>query len=348
MHRFIVRFERSARNGVLLVYLSALFLATATYFVGHAIGVGGDLLWYVAIAEACAVEVHSFLAQRLARELHEQLTAPGVAGLPYGERDRIEGRYHLHLRITIGLVGFSVFNSIAFWATMLHPRTLTDWAQVALRGAVIPIAFLCAGFLTPLRESAEGALQDAGGDLTRVMVKHATRQWRARVRQARRRGANLAEPVAVLLEMREGGGMPASVMVRMMDAAIRTAEDGDGTHPALPSAAWRPITPPTGPGTPAAGGRANTRAGDAAGAGLALVAPDGRAGIRRANAARLARIQRRRADHEQRVMAWLLERPDLAKREVARRLRVSESHASDLVNTVRERLASQAGQRMAQ
>lgn len=342
MHRLIMRFEHTMRNAVLLVYLSALFIATSAYFAGHALGWGADLLFYVALAEAAAVEVHSFLSQRMTRELHQQLHADTVRALRYDVRDALERRFRLHLRITCGLVAFSMFNSVAFWATIMQPQTAADWAQTALRGAVLPLAFLAAGFLTAVREDVSDALTDAGDDLTRTMVRAATRQWRKRVRRARRRGANLAEPVAILLEMQESGGMPSSVMVRMMDAAIRTAEDGTtaartgmgmsaGT-PMLRSATVAPSSmslampaaitpahaskhaedgtptrPPTGPGTPTKMGRASKRA--------------------RPGAMRPAML-RSTAPAEQRVRELVARYPTISVRTIASRARVSESTAS--------------------
>lgn len=251
MHSLILRFEKVARANVVLVYLSAMFIATAAYFAGRGFALGADLLYYVAIAEAVAVEVHSFLSQRLTRELHELRHAPGVGDMPFAERDALEARYQLHYRITVALVGFSVLNSVGFWASQMQPASVGAWAQVILRGAVVPLFFLAAGFLVPLHESVEGALQDVGADLIRVMVRHASKQWRYRVKRARKMQANLAEPLAMLLEMQEGGGMPASVMIRTMDAAIRTAEDGSPLKslPAVASDAPAP-THPTGPGSP--------------------------------------------------------------------------------------------------
>ncbi|MBF6591670.1 MAG: hypothetical protein IVW57_14250, partial [Ktedonobacterales bacterium] len=313
------------------VYLSALFLATASYFAGRALGADASFLWYVALAEAAAVELHSFLSQRMARSLHEQRTAPAAWQMPYDARDALERRYTLHLRITVGLVLFSVLNSVGFWAALLRPASVLDWLQVAVRGAVIPVAFLAAGFLMPLHESVESTLQDVGADLVRTMVRASTRQWRTRVKRARKRGANLAEPVAMLLEMQEGGEhVPASVMIRTLDAAIRTAEGGASRVP-LPS----PITPsgmppdltrpPTGPGTPTA---------------APLTAEDARESApRRGRASKRGRPGRERrqvlalpaagkGSAEERIRAMVARYPSISVRTLAKRAGVSESTAS--------------------
>lgn len=341
MHRFIIRFEHVARNAVLLVYLSALFLATATYFVGHSLGFGGDLLWYVGIAEALAVEVHSFLSQRLTRGLYEELHIERAEPLPYAAQDALEKRYALHYRITVGLVAFSCFNSVAFWAAIMQPRNFGDWLQVGIRGAVIPVGFLAAGFLTKLREDVDDTLTDAGDDLERTMVASATKQWRQRVRRARKRGANLAEPLASLLEMREKGGMPASVRVRMMDAAILAAEDGSpraaksaSSNASAPVEAAPPQEPtpsrgPTGPGSPAAG-RASKRA---------------RSGRERSGG--VIRLMDAKPNAEQRIRAEVERNPGIKLRTLARRANVSESTASKYLAIIRAELERAERERIA-
>ncbi len=226
MHRLLSRIDEAASTAVVLIYLSAMGLATGIYFVGHSFAWAPGLALYIAFGLAAAVEVHSFLAQRRARKLYAQLHASGIEDVAYEERDRLGRLYGLALAATVGLVSFSVVNELAFWANQMHPMGAVGWAQVALRAAVVPLAFLAAGFLVPVGESVEDALRGVAADIARVMVRHASKQWRRRVRRARRNGANLAEPVAMLLEMSEAGGQTGSQIVRSLDAAIREAEGG--------------------------------------------------------------------------------------------------------------------------
>lgn len=270
MHKLLERFEHAARSNITLIYLLGMLVGTSAYFMGHALGFAVALLPAVAIAEAVAVELHSWLSQRYTRGLFGELHSRSAASMPYAERDRLERAYRLHFGITCALVGFSMLNSTAFWASQMHPASFGDWLQVGLRGSLIPAFFLLAGFLVPLHQSTAETLAETAGDLIDTMMRAARKQWRKRVRKARRRGANLAEPVALLLEMQEAGGKPASEMVRALDAAIRAAEAGQlapvasssilATPPAstpasapVQDAPERPAPrPPTGPGTPAA------------------------------------------------------------------------------------------------
>src|SRR5690348_4167561 len=99
MHRLLERFGAWASTGVVFVYLIAMGTGTATYFVGHLIGAETDLAASVGIALAAAVEVHSFLSQRLTRQLWQQLGKLDAA-LP--EWDAALLAFRVHLVITCG------------------------------------------------------------------------------------------------------------------------------------------------------------------------------------------------------------------------------------------------------
>lgn len=335
MHRLLERFSAFAATGVVLVYLGGLFLGTATYFVGRAIGTSPDLDASIGFALALAVEVHSFLSQRLTRSHFQQRNKLDEAQADWDAADR---QFRIHLGITCGLVAFSVFNSIAFWALVMRPQTIGDWLQVVVRGLIVPLAFLAAGFLTPLSHDAAQLLQDASAVMLRQTVKVTVKQWRRRVARARKAGIDLA-PVAVEL-MEDAREVDAARRIRIIAHALDVAEGRvpERAH-ILPPPEYTPDEafdiawdrPPTGPGSPVASRRRASKRGKGSHKRAAVI-----------------RLQTSRRDVETAIRALLGEQPGMSIRQLSKRAGVSESTASKYRRIIMAEGMQQTREAMAQ
>lgn len=240
MHRVLERLDRQMTVLVPLVYLAGLFLATAAYFSGLVL----DATVAVGVALAFAAEVHSFLEQRRVR-----LTWSALSKLAEDDakREQLVTQLRLHVALLAGLVLFSIGNGIAFWASIAHPATTGAWIQIAIRGAVIPVLFLATGALAPVSSDAAALLSQAADDMLYSTVRTSVRQWKRRVRKARKAGVDLA-PLAVSL-MLDAGESDAARRIQLIADGLARAELGV-------SGGTLQGRPPTGGGTPlAAGGR---------------------------------------------------------------------------------------------
>jgi hypothetical protein len=337
MHRFLERLDGAASTLVPLLYLAGLMLGTMAYFTGISLDAG----LAVGVALATAAEVHAFLEQRRTRAAHAILAR---TPLDDPRREQLVNDLRLHIGILAALVVFSTYNSIAFVSATWHPTSsfLPHWLQVGIRGAIVPSLFLLTGALTPLSEDAGGLLARASHDMLHKTLRATLKQWRRRVNRADRSGLNLA-PVAITL-MVDAGDVDAARRIRLIDDGLTRAEQG----PPVP-AGWLPLVgsdaperPPTGPGTPT----------------IALdepVAPRPALEPRRTAAAlqlveprASQRKSRKRAPSpERRIRALLTAEPDLSAREIARRLRISESTAGRWKGTISAERADESG-RLAQ
>jgi hypothetical protein len=217
-------------NNILFVYLVSLFLGTAAFFTGQALGLNANVIYVVGIATALAVEVHSFLSQRLARGLKEERDSHPFKGPLWVAADR---KFQFHLRITVGLVLFSMFNSVAFWISIDRPVTAGDWIASVSRGMALPAFFLLAGFLTPLRTNTAEVVQAAHADMIRTTMKVTLRQFEKRLKAVQKAGANLVPVVATLLD--NHGDTQSATQIRLVDAALTLAE-GRGSPMNFPMA----------------------------------------------------------------------------------------------------------------
>jgi|GEM_PF-5169722 len=336
MHRLLERLDRQMTVLVPLTYLVGLFLGTAAYFSGLILNAGVA----VGIALAFAVEVHGFLEQRRVR-----LAWTTVSRIAEDDpkREVLDVQLRLHIGILVGLVLFSIGNGIAFWASVMHPLSAGTWVQVAIRGAVIPLLFLTTGALAPISSDAAALLSQAADDMLYSTVRTSVRQWKRRVKQARKSGVDLA-PLAVAL-MLDAGETDAARRIQLIADGLVAAEQG------------RP-QPPTGGGTPlqmpsVTGGEddlllGNSRTIKSIPAGwpdvlnLPSTAATGTMGAP-------APSSQSMSPEEVRVRAALREQPDLSVDEIVAETGVAKSTASKIRRIVlAERAVLNPSQRMAQ
>lgn len=228
MHKLLERLDDSASTFVPVVYLVALSLGTAAYFSGVILDAGAA----VGITLALAAEVHAFLEQRRVRasfaawRIASQNAATGADRQPW----HADAQLRLHGGILLALVAFSTYNSIAFTAATWRPSAgfLPPWLQIAVRGAVIPAFFLLTGALSPLHVDAGETLARAASDMLHTALKATTRQWRSRIKRARKDGLDLA-PVAVAL-MLDAGNDAGARRVQLIADGLSAAEQRDGSR----------------------------------------------------------------------------------------------------------------------
>ncbi|MGZ6350603.1 MAG: hypothetical protein ACXWQ8_14015 [Ktedonobacterales bacterium] len=223
MEKALERFARLMGTGVIITYLVGLFVGTATYFVGRLIGNDTSFAFAVGIALAVSVEVHSWLSQRLARNLWQQLHKMSETDERY---DDIRAQFKLHMWITVGLVVFSMVNSMLFWYVTwpTAEKSAFDIVQIIIRGAVIPMAFLAAGFLTPLTHDASAMLADVAHSMLTKTTKAMAKQWKQRIKQAQRQKIDLA-PIAISL-MQDAGDHAAAKRIQVIADGLARAERG--------------------------------------------------------------------------------------------------------------------------
>lgn len=235
MHRVLERLDAAGSTLVPLLYLAGLTLGTLSYFTGVTADLG---VLAVGIGLAGAAELHSFLQQRRVRASWAL-----VSRVSKDDPRRVEllGQLRVNVAILVALVAFSSFNAIAFAAATWHPATdyLPRPVQIAVRGLVIPVFFLLAGFLAPLQADAGALLASASHNMLHKAITATTRQWRKRVNKAERAGLDLA-PVAVAL-MLDAGDQDGARRVQLIASGLDAAEGRAGALGAFEG-------PPDGPG----------------------------------------------------------------------------------------------------
>lgn len=232
MHRILERLDRNFTVLVPLAYLAGMLVATAAYFSGLVL----DATVAVGIALATAAEIHSFLEQRRVRLTWQQLAKTSDDD---PRHEQLASQLRLHVALLAGLVLFSIGNGIAFWATLTHPASAGDWLPIVVRGSIIPLLFLATGALAPVSSDAAALLSQAADDMLYSTVRTSVRQWKRRVRKARRQGIDLA-PLAVSL-MLDANETDAARRIQLIADGLARAE-------ALGASG----KPPTGGGTPIA------------------------------------------------------------------------------------------------
>lgn len=243
MHRILEAFDRFFSTAIVFVYLVAMLLGTGTYFLGHAFGIPGIVTIAIAFGLATAAEVHSFLEQRHTRDYFARLQHLR-AGSP--EADAMRFQFWLHLGITSGLVLFSMCNGIAFWALEARPASLGDWLAVSVRGVIVPLFFLAAGFLTPLHADPHETINGTAHTMLTTTMRATKKQFKRRVRRIKKSGADLTPLTIALLE--DAGDTAGAERLRLIATGLATAEGRSSAGPEI--AAFD--RPPTGPGTPSA------------------------------------------------------------------------------------------------
>lgn len=230
MNRLLERLDGAASTLVPLLYLLGLALGTVVYFTNAHIGA----LLAVGVSLALAAEVHSFLAQRRVRALWGLYTR---RGLDEDAREALRTQLWVQGSILAGLVGFSAYNATAFVASTWTPAPgwLPAPLQLGVRGLIVPVLFLLTGFLSPLTTDAGAILASASREMLHHTIKTTVRQWRQRIKRARRRNLNLA-PVAIAL-MLDAGDADGARRIHMIDAGLAHAEAGHAPGEALSVAA---------------------------------------------------------------------------------------------------------------
>lgn len=226
MHRLLERLDNAASTLVPLLYLAGLALGTIVYFTDAHIGA----LLAVGVSLALAAEIHSFLAQRRVRALWALYTR---RGLDEDAREQLARQLWVQGAILAGLVAFSAYNATAFVASTWQPAPgwLPAPLQIAVRGLIVPVLFLLTGFLSPLSTDAGAILASASREMLHHTIKTTVKQWRGRIRKARRRNLNLA-PVAIAL-MLDAGDADGARRIEMIDAGLARAEAGAASREAL-------------------------------------------------------------------------------------------------------------------
>ena len=362
MHRLLEKLDGLMSTLVPLLYLAGLAAGTLAYFSGLKLG----FALTVGVCLAIAAEVHSFLQQRRVRALWAMFTR---RTLDDETRESLERQLWVQGGILAGLVAFSAYNATAFVASTWTPAPgfLPAWLQIGIRGLVVPVLFLLTGFLSPLSVDAGAILASASRDMLHHTIKTTVKQWRQRIKRARKRNLNLA-PVAVAL-MLDAGDMEGARRVHMIDAGLARAESGAPTHEAFnlqaidaptlaPTLAYsersttqagvsepggtpgntpEPPTPPTpGTGRKRAASERSTASGSGAGrAPVLMLTSDRRERPRRADAGRRSAEARARwLEHTDMAADLLTVDPLMSTRELARRMGVGTQRATEVRRTV--------------
>lgn len=240
MHRILESFARFFSTAIVFVFLADMMLGTGTYFLGPRFAVAAGVLILIVYGLSLAVEVQSFLEQRQTRDLFQRWQR---APRDSDEAKLLRVQFRLHLGITCALIGFSMFNSVAFWALQARPADFWSWAAVVLRGSIIPLFFLAAGFLTPLHADARETINATSAFMLDRALKASRKHFKRRVKALTRAQADLTPLTIALVE--DAGDTLGAERLRLIAYGLALAEGQD--PPALGPSFDRP---PTGPGTP--------------------------------------------------------------------------------------------------
>jgi hypothetical protein len=315
MIRFLDWLDEAAGGFIRLAYLAAGITAVALYFgVGHLPGVlerglNAALPWTL----AAAIETHTYSTARRVRAAWQD----GPSAL---------GALKVNLAILAGLLAFSSWNQLNYlYLTWTPPHTalaLPGWIAYLIRALIIPCAFMAAAFMAPLAPPINAQLEVEARATLADVFRIARKQRRRRLKDAERSGRDMTAALVDLVPDPDARRIIAhayrAIGAPITSQAVQLVED-----PSRALVLVEDPRPPTGPGTPVAlpGGSNPTspaperRRREPA---LALVNSD--AGTRRRRV--------RTASAEVRVRALLTREPGLSAKEIARRLRISDSTAS--------------------
>jgi hypothetical protein len=221
MHKFVEKVASFLGHNILFVYLISMTIGTAVFLTQQALHVSTDFLVIVGFTTALALELHSFLQQRLTRGLRQILMHLNEGTIEY---KKALNEYKTHRAIMIGLITFSAFNCVRFWALETYPQNLWDWSQVVVLGLVFPVGFYLAGFLVPLNSDARAMVQDASAEMLHYSLKRSLSQFRRRMRKADKAGHNLTRVTAALLA--RDGDSDSADRIYTLDYHLTAAEQG--------------------------------------------------------------------------------------------------------------------------
>lgn len=208
-------------NVVIMLYLAGMMLGTADYFTGQHFGAVILVGWGL----ACAAELHSYLVQLRVRILNAQLSKLNEEDPHFAKLTR---EFILQRRAMWALIGFSIYNSIAFWATQLHPVMWQDWAQVIGRGLIVPCLFYVAGHLHPIAADATDMLEQANAKMLNRTMKALTADMKKRIGRAEREGHDFT-PLTVALLLDVGKKDEARRIQMITDGLKRTEQSSPST-----------------------------------------------------------------------------------------------------------------------
>lgn len=215
MHGFFAKLDKALVTIVPLLYLGGLMFGTATYFTGLTLDFGIP----VGFGLAFAIEMHAFLQQRRVRIAYAAWTRAKTED----DKELLAKRLRVDVGALFLCMAFQAYNSTAFWALVLHPHTQSDWAQVALRGVILPFLFLLTGLLEKVSLDAIDILEDAVGTMLLDSQKATVQQWKSRLKAAKKQGINLTHVLVTLLE--DAGDAESAKRIKTIDAGL-TRTDG--------------------------------------------------------------------------------------------------------------------------
>lgn len=200
---------------VIMLYLWGMMLGTADFFTGQHIGAVILVGWGL----ACAAELHSYLVQLRVRVLGAQL---GKLNSEDPHFAKLQRELVLQRRAMYALIGFSIYNSVAFWATQLHPVGFWDWVNVIGRGLIVPCLFYVAGHLHPIAADATDLLEQANSRMLMRTMKALTTDMKKRIEKAERERHDFTPlTVALLLDV---GKKDEARRIQMISDGLRRTE----------------------------------------------------------------------------------------------------------------------------
>jgi hypothetical protein len=330
-----------ARQGSSMARLAhaCAFLLIVLFSAGSLVALGGDALssilveWQrgrVDIPAAISVAVSTLMV--LAMDTGLLYAASMLRLLNSRQADVSEKRVHQLVIVTVAILEAGTYGYMSW--RYEHPATWAAWALILARALAAPLLSVYLSMARPLPVTSRDILYQAelaaGQGVIRDVVEVASDQ-----------GAPLAEKMALYgaaatMTPHDRGrldGMIAAVQARST-ALVRIDPD-------------RPVRPPTGPGS-LKRAHAVTEEHDVTPGGiLQLPAPKETqrarpAAMRRASVTKAAKV---RIAREARIADWIASDPNISTREMARRLKCSDSHANELRRTVE---AKQAARQVAQ
>jgi hypothetical protein len=325
-----------ARQGSSMARLAhaCAFLLIVLFSAGSLVALGGDALasitteWSagrIDIPAAISVGVSTLMV--LAMDVGMLYAASMLPLLNSRHAEQREKRVH-HAVIVIVTVLEATTYAYMSWRYE-SPAMWAAWCLILARALAAPLLSVYLSMARPLPVTSRDILYQAelaaGQGVIRDVVEVASDQ-----------GAPLAEKMALYgaaatMTPHDRGrldSMIAAVQARSSIAVLQTPD--------------RPTRGPTGPGTPSQSAHANARIAEADTNVLRLPAPASRQRARPAalTTTRATKAAKLRIVREAKIADWLASDPNISTREIARRLKCSDSHANELRRTVEARQAS--------
>jgi len=340
-----------ARQGSSMARLAhaCAFLLILLFSAGSLVALGGDALasimseWNtgrIDIPSAISVGVSTLMV--LAMDVGMLYAASMLRLLNSRQADHREKRVHQFVIVSVAILEAATYGYMSY--RYEHPAAWAAWALILARALAAPLLSVYLSMARPLPVTSRDILYQAelaaGQGVIRDVVEVASDQ-----------GAPLAEKMALF-------GAAATMTPHdrgRLDGMIAAVQER--TRTSVPNVRVetpeRPVRPPTGPGSPqhAHAGTAVVDDDQDAAQVQIIAMPTQRsvgrrpAAMRRPGVTRAAKV---RAQREAKIVEWLVAEPQISTREIARRLKCSDSHANDLRRTVEARQGAAQGAQAAQ